>query len=53
MKGRINFILPIKVKKQLEQYARTMSVEEKRTITIGEMMRRSIKIAYGFGKIAK
>ena len=46
MKGRINFVLPLWMKRELDDLARKVAVKEGRAISNGELIRRAIKAHY-------
>ena len=49
---QINISIPIEWKNELENLARIYSVEEGRTITFLELMRRGIQVKYQLGEMS-
>ena len=46
MKGRINFVLPLRMKLELDDLARKTAVLEGKPVSNGELIRRAIKAQY-------
>jgi hypothetical protein len=53
MNTQINIALPKEWKKELERLARVFSVEEEKTLTYLDLIRRAIKEKYGLEETEK
>ena len=49
MKGRINFVLPLRMKRDLDDLARKTAVLEGKPVSNGELIRRAIRAQYKLG----